>query len=170
MHPTPGRQNPHTLSNKDRISLNADGLIASSYPWLELRDWQQQPRLFSLMALHVFSLKSQPKSILAVSSAIASRSSQVFPKSGALDTLLSNSARSREDGRRIRRRQLRQITLLRSSVAFSGSGESYRKETFTEFPHSAQRDHSSRICRRGLDQMYGLVHKKTDGSISQGPD
>jgi hypothetical protein len=65
-----------------------------------------------------------------------------------LDTLLSNSARSREDGKRISRRQLRQVTLLRSSVTFSGSGESYRKETFTEFPHSAQRDHSSRICRR----------------------
>src|SRR5262249_37169866 len=44
--------------------------------------------------------------------------------------------------------QLRQVTLLRSSVAFFGSRELYRKETFPEFPHSAQRDHLSRISRR----------------------
>lgn len=148
MHPTPGRQNPHTLSNKHRISLNADGLIASRYPCLELQDWQQQPRLFSLMALHVFPSKAQPKSIVAVFSAIASRSSQVLPKSGALDILLFNSARSREDGKRIRRKQLRHVTLLRSSVAFSGSGEPCRKETFRTFPQRAESDHTSRISRR----------------------
>lgn len=148
VHPTPGRQNPPTLSNKRRTSLNAAGLIASRYPWLELQDWQQQPRLFALMALHVFPSKAQPKSIFAVFSAIASRSSQVFPKSGASDTLLSSSARSREDGKRIRRRQVRQVTWLRSSVAFSGSGESIRKETLTGFPQSADIDHTSRNSRR----------------------
>src|SRR5215813_4714974 len=55
MHPFPGRQNPHTLSNEDRISLKADGLIFSRKPRWELQDWQQQPRRSSLMALHVFS-------------------------------------------------------------------------------------------------------------------
>src|ERR1700694_5854936 len=102
------------------------------------------------MAMHVFPLKLHPKFMFAVFSAIASRSSQVSPKSGALETFLCNSARLRGDGERIRRRQLRQVTLLRSSVAFSGSGESYRKETFTNCPHSAQDDQTSEISRRAL--------------------
>jgi hypothetical protein len=78
MHPSPGRQNPQTLSNEDRISLNADGLIFSRKPCLDPQDWQQQPRRFSLIALHVFPLKSHPKSTVAVFSAIASRSSLNF--------------------------------------------------------------------------------------------
>jgi hypothetical protein len=92
--PFSGTPKPHTLSNKGRISSNADGLIVSRKPCLDLQDWQQQPRRFSLMALHVFPLKLHPKSIFAVFSAIASRASQVSPKSGALDTFLRNSARS----------------------------------------------------------------------------
>lgn len=49
---------------------------------------------FSLMALHVFPSKSHPKSMFAVFSAIASRSSQVSPKSGASKTFVFKATRS----------------------------------------------------------------------------
>ena len=63
MHPT-GRQNPNTLSNKHRISLNADGLIASRYPCLELQDWQQQPRhVYFLSWLCMYSPRKRSQNL-----------------------------------------------------------------------------------------------------------
>jgi hypothetical protein len=96
MHASPGRQNPHTLSNRDRISLNADGLICSRKPRLDPQDWQQQPRRFSRMALHEFPLKSHPKSIFAVFSAITSRNGHQFSSLADLANDIAAAIRDRQ--------------------------------------------------------------------------
>jgi hypothetical protein len=72
--------------------LNADGLILSRKPSLDLQDRQQQPRRFSRMALHVFPLKSHPKSIFAVFSAITSQADRNTPFLPTNDALFAAQA------------------------------------------------------------------------------